>query len=74
MRCHAAQEHVDHLTFSFEAPLKEYVRMVKSAKAVMADRSLALSTLKSARSDLDGKRTKLTKLRGTPGIKVSPFK
>ncbi len=69
----AAQEHADHLTFSFEAPLKEYVRMVKSAKAVMADRSLALSTLQSARSDMDGKRTKLAKLRGTPGIKVLPF-
>ena len=46
--------------------------MVKSAKAVMADRSLALSTLQSARSDVDGKRTKLAKLRGTPGIKVLP--
>ena len=68
----AVQEHADSLTFSFEAPLKEYVRMVKSAKAVMADRSLALSTLQSARSDVDGKRTKLAKLRGTPGIKVSP--
>ena len=47
--------------------------MVKSAKAVMADRSLALSTLQSARSDVDGKRTKLAKLRGTPGIKVLPI-
>ena len=65
-----AQEHADSLTFSFEAPLKEYTRMVKSAKAVMADRSLALGTLQSARSDVDAKRTKLAKLRGTPGIKV----
>ena len=46
--------------------------MVKSAKAVMADRSLALGTLQNARSDVDAKRTKLAKLRGTPGIKVSP--
>lgn len=66
------QEHADSLIFSFEAPLKEYVRMVKSAKAVMADRSLALSTLQSARSDVDAKRTKLAKLRGTPGIKACP--
>lgn len=44
--------------------------MVKSAKAVMADRSLALSTLQGARSDVDSKRTKLAKLRGTPGIRV----
>ena len=43
---------------------------MKSVKAVMADRSLALSTLQSARSDVDAKRTKLAKLRGTPGIKV----
>lgn len=66
------QEHADSLIFSFEAPLKEYVRMVKSAKSVMADRSLALSTLQSARSDVDAKRTKLAKLRGTPGIKACP--
>ena len=65
-----AQEHADSLTFSFEAPLKEYTRMVKSAKAVMADRSLALGTLQSARSDVDARRTKLAKLRGTPGIRV----
>ena len=68
----AVQEHADSLAFSFEAPLKEYVRMVKSAKAVMADRGLALGTLQSARSDVDAKRTKLAKLRGTPGIKVRP--
>ena len=66
------QEQAGSLGASFEAPLKEYVRMVRSAKAVMADRSLALGALQQARADVDAKRTKLAKLRGTPGIKVGP--
>jgi hypothetical protein len=36
------QEQAEALVSSFEAPLKEFVRLVKSAKAVMADRSSAL--------------------------------
>ena len=39
------QVQTDALNTSFEAPLKEFVRMVKSAKGVMADRSAALQTL-----------------------------
>ncbi|KAK9806881.1 hypothetical protein WJX72_006093 [[Myrmecia] bisecta] len=66
---HAGQEQANQLTTSFEAPLRESVRMVKSAKAVMADRSNALAALQQARADVDSKRTKLAKLRGTPGIK-----
>ncbi|KAK9907499.1 hypothetical protein WJX75_004827 [Coccomyxa subellipsoidea] len=65
----SSQEQAGSLGASFEAPLKEYVRMVRSAKAVMADRSLALGALQQARADVDAKRTKLAKLRGTPGIK-----
>ena len=34
---------------NFEAPLKEFVRMVKSAKNVMQDRSTALTTLQQVR-------------------------
>ena len=34
---------------NFEAPLKEFVRMVKSAKSVMQDRSTALTTLQQVR-------------------------
>ncbi len=67
------QDQAGQLGVSFEAPLREYVRMVKSAKAVMADRSLALHALQQARADVDAKRTKLAKLRGTPGIKVHPY-
>ncbi|BDA48046.1 Sorting nexin-2 [Coccomyxa sp. Obi] len=65
----SSQDQAGQLGVSFEAPLREYVRMVKSAKAVMADRSLALGALQQARADVDAKRTKLAKLRGTPGIK-----
>ena len=64
------QEHATRLSFQFEAPLKEFVRTVKSARAVMVDRSQALTALQQARIDVDAKRTKLAKLRGTPGIKV----
>ncbi len=43
---------------------------MKSAKATMADRGLALGALHTARSDVAAKRSKLMKLRGTPGIRV----
>ena len=69
-RAFDVQDQAGQLGVSFEAPLREYVRMVKSAKAVMADRSLALGALQQSRADVDAKRTKLAKLRGTPGIKV----
>ena len=64
------QEQAEALGASFEAPLKEAVRAVRAAKAVMADRSHALATLQHARGEVDAKRTKLAKLRGTPGIKA----
>ena len=63
-------EHAAQLSASFEAPLREFVRLVKSAKATMSDRSLALAALQHARGDVDAKRTNLMKLRGTPGIRV----
>lgn len=44
---------------------------MKSCKATMADRGLALGSLQTARADVAGKRSKLMKLRGTPGIRVS---
>lgn len=37
----------------FEAPFKEFVRMVRSAKAVMSDRSAALTVLQQVRSVSD---------------------
>lgn len=59
----------DRLAASFEAPLKEFTRMVKAARKVMADRSAALSALQAARGDVDARRMRLAKLRGTPGIR-----
>lgn len=51
---------------------QEFVRLVKSCKATMADRALALGALQTARADVAAKRSKLMKLRGTPGIRVRP--
>lgn len=65
----ASQKQSEQLMTTFEAPLKEFVRAVKSAKSVMTDRSTALGLLQQARFDVDAKRTKLAKLRGTAGIK-----
>lgn len=66
---HSAHEQTNSLGASFEAPLKEFVRLVKSAKATMTDRAAALADLHSARNDVHSKRSKLMKLRGTPGIR-----
>ena len=54
---------------SFESPLKEFVRTIRAAKATIADRAAALATLAQARSDVEVKRGRLAKLRGTPGIR-----
>lgn len=63
------RETSDTLGKSFEAPLKEFVRTVKAVKKVVADRSAALVAFQQARGEVDSRRTKLAKLRGTPGIK-----
>lgn len=52
-----------------EAPLKEAVRALREVKATMEDRSRALSALSQAQADVDAKRSRLTKLRGTPGVR-----
>lgn len=46
------------------------MRLVQSAKATMEDRGAALAAAQAARGDVAHKRSKLTKLRGTPGIRV----
>lgn len=57
------------LSQNFEAPLKEFTRIMKSVKAVMIDRSNALSLRQQAKTDLDKLRVKLNKLKGRPGIR-----
>ncbi len=57
------------LTTNFEGPLKEFVRNIRAAKAAIADRTTALAALSQARNDVDVRRGKLAKLRGTPGIR-----
>ncbi|GLC46599.1 hypothetical protein PLESTB_001222000 [Pleodorina starrii] len=53
----------------FAAPLKEAARTIKSVQGAMADRAAALSAYSQAKSDLDSKKVRLAKLRGTPGLK-----
>ena len=43
--------------------------MMKSVRAVMADRTNALSVYQQARTELDNKRLRLNKLRGTQNIR-----
>ena len=43
---------------------------MRSARVTMADRSVALSALQAARGEVENRRSKLMKLRGTPGIRV----
>lgn len=64
-----SRESAGSLTYQFEAPLKEFTRMMKSVRAVMVDRTNALSGFQQAKSELDNKRVRLNKLRGTPGIR-----
>ena len=46
---HWLQKQSEQLMTTFEAPLKEFVRAVKSAKSVMTDRSTALGLLQQVR-------------------------
>jgi hypothetical protein len=48
----ACQDQSVALGISFEAPLKEFVRLIKSAKATMADRSAALASLQQVCAEL----------------------
>jgi len=63
--CRRSQQ---ELARTFEAPLKEAYRWVKSAKKTMQDRSDALSTRQAARAEVDARRARLSRLRSTPGI------
>ncbi|KAG2447746.1 hypothetical protein HYH02_007204 [Chlamydomonas schloesseri] len=57
------------LVNEFAAPLKEAARTIKSVQAAMGDRAAALTAYSQAKSDLDSKKVRLAKLRGTPGLK-----
>lgn len=58
----------EELARSFEAPLKEFSRAIKSAKKAMADRSSALAAYHRGQGEVESRRVRLAKLRGTPGI------
>eukprot|EP00877_Chromochloris_zofingiensis_P009805 jgi/Chrzof1/5078/Cz15g10280.t1 len=63
----ASKARTDLLAAQFEAPLKEAVRAVKAVQAVCADRATSLAALSAAKHDLDTKKVRWAKLRGTPG-------
>mmetsp|Transcript_21494 Transcript_21494/g.59509 ORF Transcript_21494/g.59509 Transcript_21494/m.59509 type:complete len:451 (+) Transcript_21494:211-1563(+) len=65
----SSRQRAHTLACNFEAPLKEMARTIKCVQTTMADRAAALSQLTQAKSDLDGRKVKLAKLRGTPGLK-----
>ncbi|KAL6765438.1 subunit of retromer complex [Haematococcus lacustris] len=65
----ASKSRADAMAVSFEAPLKESARTIKGVQTAMADRAAALSTFAQAKSELDGRKVRLAKLRGTPGLK-----
>ena len=58
----------EQLHTSLEAPMKEFMRSVRSAKKAMEDRSEALGARQAARAEVDAKRARLTRLRTTPGL------
>eukprot|EP00879_Flechtneria_rotunda_P002248 GHRR01002436.1.p1 GENE.GHRR01002436.1~~GHRR01002436.1.p1 ORF type:complete len:478 (+),score=184.33 GHRR01002436.1:327-1760(+) len=63
----ARRKGCEALGAKFEAPLKEAVRTVRSVTAVCNDRALALSAHLAAKQDVDAKKVKWARLRGTPG-------
>lgn len=58
---------VAQLAARFEAPIKEAVRFVRAAMGVCSDRGAALAAMQAAKHDLDTKKVRYAKLRGTPG-------
>jgi len=65
----AASAGADRLTATVATPLAACVRSVRSARAAMGDRGMAGGALAAARNDVDARRARLTRLRGTPGTR-----
>jgi hypothetical protein len=55
------------LARGFEAPLKEAARSARAAQEACADRQAAADALRNARHDLDARKVRWARLRGTPG-------
>eukprot|EP01024_Parvocaulis_polyphysoides_P016853 TRINITY_DN17476_c0_g1_i1.p1 TRINITY_DN17476_c0_g1~~TRINITY_DN17476_c0_g1_i1.p1 ORF type:complete len:408 (+),score=79.78 TRINITY_DN17476_c0_g1_i1:90-1313(+) len=62
-------EHADKMYATFEAPLKEFYRMVRSVKQTMTDRATALTQVSQAKADMEAKNAKVARCKGTPGIR-----
>lgn len=63
------KDNCKNLNQSFEAPMKEFMRTMKSIKTVINDRSSSLTALQQAKANLESLRLKLNKLRSTPGTR-----
>eukprot|EP01026_Neomeris_dumetosa_P010792 TRINITY_DN1399_c0_g1_i1.p1 TRINITY_DN1399_c0_g1~~TRINITY_DN1399_c0_g1_i1.p1 ORF type:complete len:431 (-),score=61.32 TRINITY_DN1399_c0_g1_i1:369-1595(-) len=66
---HSTGQQAEKMHATFEAPLKEFYRMIRSVKAVMGDRSNALTQVSQAKIEMENKNTKVARLKGTPGVR-----
>uniref|UniRef100_A0A7S0V9A4 PX domain-containing protein n=1 Tax=Polytomella parva TaxID=51329 RepID=A0A7S0V9A4_9CHLO len=59
----------EQLTIRLEAPLKEMSRTLKAAKKAMDGRANSLSMFAMAKSDLESKKSRVSRLESIPGTK-----
>ncbi|GAX81957.1 hypothetical protein CEUSTIGMA_g9385.t1 [Chlamydomonas eustigma] len=63
-----SRQRAERLSATFEIPLQQQARAIKSVQSAMSDRSVALSAYVLAKGDLDSKKLRLARLRATPGL------
>lgn len=63
----ASKQRTEALAANFEAPLKEFVRTIRSVQTAVSDRAASLFHLQQCKSDLDSRKVRLNRLRATPG-------
>eukprot|EP00890_Picochlorum_soloecismus_P004038 jgi/Picsp_1/4635/NSC_02005-R1_sorting nexin 1 len=66
---HGWEQSAKQLHLRFEAPLKEFLRAVQSAKRTIEDRDELLQIKKQAQRDLEQRRARVAKLQSTPGMR-----
>eukprot|EP01025_Chloroclados_australasicus_P045032 TRINITY_DN490_c0_g2_i1.p2 TRINITY_DN490_c0_g2~~TRINITY_DN490_c0_g2_i1.p2 ORF type:complete len:408 (+),score=54.36 TRINITY_DN490_c0_g2_i1:243-1466(+) len=64
----STNEHAEKLNATFEAPLKEFYRMIRSVKATMVDRGNALNVVSQAQTEMENKSAKVARCKTTPSI------
>ena len=66
---HGWEQSAKQLHLRFEAPLKEFLRAVQSAKKTIEDRDELLQIKRQAQRDLEQRRARVAKLQSTPGMR-----